>query len=83
MSSMVITFEAPEESIATVDEIAANLGVDRAAVVREAVAQFVGNYQELNADIDEARRQIDAGQFTLHEDVVQEFQHKAEKSRAA
>ncbi len=76
MGVAIISFEASEELIASVDEIASNREVDRAEILREALAQYVADYAELNADIDQARRQIDAGHYTLHEDVVREFEAK-------
>lgn len=81
MGVAIISFEASEELIASVDEIASNREVDRAEILREALAQYVADYAELNADIDQARRQIDAGHYTLHEDVVRELKRK-HRSRA-
>jgi predicted transcriptional regulator len=82
-SPVMITFEESAENVRILDEIASNMDVDRASVLREAVAFLIANYKDLNADIDQARRQIDAGRFTLHEDVVREFRNGVVKSRAA
>jgi hypothetical protein len=35
--------------------------------------QVDADFEGLTNDIDEARRQIDTGHYTLHEDVVREF----------
>ena len=86
MSMKTITFEAPEESIAAIDEIAVNLEVDRETVLREALAQHIANYEQDVADAAEADRQFDEGETIAHEDVLAwlEAQHPlAKKSEAA
>jgi len=82
MSSQVITYEASEDEVQILDQVAHDLNVDRATVLRQAIAQLHTNSEELNTDIDEARRQIDAGHYTLHEDVVREFRSRNSKTRA-
>lgn len=83
MSAKPITFEASDESIATIDEIAANLGVDRATVLREAVAMYLEDYEQLKADLEEAAREIDAGDFLTHEEVVARFEERVRRTKAA
>jgi predicted transcriptional regulator len=81
-----ISFEAPEEFVTTVDEIASNREVDRAEILREALATYVADYEDLKASIEEGERQIEAGETVSHEEVVAWFhaQHpEAEKSEAA
>ncbi len=53
------------------------------ASVANGLQQVDTDSEGLTADIDEARRQIDAGHYTLHEDVVREFHSGNSKSRAA
>ena len=86
MSSQVITFEAPEALIATIDEIAANRDVDRAAILRDALDGYLTEYRELKADLEEADRQIAAGETVPHEEMVAWFRSKqdeVERSGAA
>jgi predicted transcriptional regulator len=83
MSAKALTFEAPEESIANLDEIASNRGVDRETVLREALAMYLADYEELKADLEEAERQIDAGDFLTHEEVVARFEERVRRTKAA
>jgi predicted transcriptional regulator len=86
MSNVRVSFELPEEMIAALDEVASNREVDRAEILLEALEMFVANYEELKADLEESARQIEAGQFVAHEDVVAWFnaQHSGiDKSEAA
>ena len=83
MNAKPVTFEAPEESIVTIDEIAANLGVDRETVVREAVATYLADYEQLKADLEESTAEIDAGNFLTHEEVVARFEDRVRRTKAA
>ena len=83
MSMKTVTFEAPEESIAMIDEIAVNLEADRASVLREALATYLADYQELKADIQEAERQLDAGESSSHEEVVARHRMRVQAAKAA
>jgi len=84
MSMKPITFEAHEESIATIDEIASNMETDRGTVLREALAMYLADYQQELADAAEADRELEAGETVAHEDVLAwlEAQHP-QKSKAA
>jgi predicted transcriptional regulator len=73
MSMKTITFEAPEESIAILDEIAVDLEVDRSTVLREAIAMYLEDYEELKAQATEADRQFEAGETISHEEVVAKY----------
>ena len=83
MSAKAITFEASEASIATLDEIAANLGVDRETVLREAVAMYLEDYEQLKADLEESIAQIDAGDFLTQAEVVARFEERVRRTKAA
>jgi predicted transcriptional regulator len=83
MSAKALTFEASEESIATVDEIATSRGVDRETVLREALVIYLADYQKLKAELEEAERQIDAGDFLTHEEVVARFEERVRRTKAA
>jgi predicted transcriptional regulator len=83
MSAKTVTFEVPEESIATVDEIAANLGVDRGSVLSEALAMYLADYEELKSQLEESIAQIDAGDFLTHEEVLARHKEKMRTNRAA
>ena len=83
MSDKALTFEAPEEAIATVDEIASNRGVDRETVLREALATYLSDYERLKADLEESLAQIDAGDFLTHEEVVARFEERVRRTKAA
>jgi len=74
MSMKTVTFETPEESIATIDEIAVNLGVDRAEVLREALALYLAGDDALEADLAEAIRQADADETISHEEFMAQFE---------
>jgi hypothetical protein len=50
MSMKTITFEASEESIVTLDEIAVNLGESRDYILREALAVYLEQYEFLKAN---------------------------------
>jgi predicted transcriptional regulator len=86
MSVETITFEAPKELIATIDEIAAQREVDRADIMRDALAEYLADYEDLQADLDEGYRQLDAGETVSHEEMVTwlHAQHsETDKSEAA
>jgi predicted transcriptional regulator len=83
MSAKTVTFEASEESIATIDEIAANRGVDQASVLREALAMYLADYEELKLQLEESIAQIDAGDFLTHEEVLARHKEKTRANRAA
>ena len=86
MSAKTVTFEASEESIATLDEIAANREVDRAEILREAVALYLADYADLCAELAEGIRQADAGETISHEEVLAKYQawkSSAKSSEAA
>jgi len=72
MSAKTITFEAPEEIVAKIDGVAANLGVDRAEVLREAITLYLADDEELQATLAESIRQADAGETISHEEVMAE-----------
>ena len=72
--------------IATVDEIASNRSVDRAVILRDALVEYLADYEDLQTDLDEGYRQLDAGETVSHEEVVAwlRAQHnETEKSEAA
>ncbi len=86
MSVETVTFEAPKELIATVDEIASSRSLDRAAVLRDALAEYIADYEDLQADLQESERQIAAGETVSHEEVVAWFNAQCaglDKSEAA
>ena len=86
MSVETVTFEAPKEFIDTVDEIASNRSVDRAVILRDALAEYLADYEDLQADLNESERQIAAGETVPHEEVVAWFNAQyadLDKSEAA
>jgi predicted transcriptional regulator len=86
MSVETITFEAPKELIARIDEIASNRAIDRAEILRDALAGYVADYLDIKADLEESERQFEAGETVSHEEVVAWFnaQHpELDKSEAA
>jgi predicted transcriptional regulator len=84
MSLKTITFEASEESIATLDEIAAVRSLQHDELLRNALDLYLADYALLKADLQEADRQIDAGETVSHDEVVAWFneQHTS-KAEAA
>jgi predicted transcriptional regulator len=86
MSSTTVTFEAPEELIATVDEIASKRSIDRAVILRDALAEYIAEYEDLQADLAEGIRQLDAGETVSHEEMVSWLRNRSselDKSEAA
>jgi predicted transcriptional regulator len=86
MSVETVTFEAPKELIATVDEIASTRSVDRAIILRDALAEYIAEYEDLQADLAESERQFAAGETVSHEEMVAwlHAQHQEDdKSEAA
>jgi predicted transcriptional regulator len=84
MSMKTLTFEASEESVATLDEIAVWRAVDHAEVLRDALDLYLADQAALKADLEEADRQIEAGETVSHEEVVAWFnaQHAHEAEAA-
>ena len=70
MSSTTVTFEAPQELIATVDEIASARSVDRAIILRDALAEYIAEYEDIQADFAESERQFAAGETVPHQEMV-------------
>ena len=73
MSTATVTFEVPQELIATVDEIASKRSIDRAVILRDALAEYIADYEDLQSDLDESERQMAAGETVPHEEVVAWF----------
>jgi predicted transcriptional regulator len=74
MSMKTVTFEASEESIAKIDEIAANLEADRETVLREALTMYLADYEHLKSELAEGIRQADAGETISHEEMLERFE---------
>ena len=83
MSLKSVTFEADEQSLTTIDEIAANMGVDRSTVLREAIAMYLADYEDLKAQLEDSLAQIDAGNFLTHEEVMARHHARAQSNQAA
>jgi len=85
MAMQTVTFELSEEQLKLIDEIATNLEADRATALREAVEMYLADYEELKGDIEEAERQLDAGETISHEEVMAKYEAWKEsvKDRAA
>jgi predicted transcriptional regulator len=83
MSMKPITFEVPEESLATLDEIAENLGETRDCVLRHAIALYLEDYKRECEEVTQAERQIDAGNFLTQEQMETRFQAKIHRTEAA
>jgi len=84
MSMKTLSFEASEESVATLEEIAAWRAVDHAEVLRDALDLYLADQAALKADLEEADREIEAGETVPHEEVVAWFnaQHAHEAEAA-
>jgi len=83
MSVNSVILEVSESELAVIDEIAANREIDRADVLREAVATYLADYAHLQADLDEADRKMEAGEYITHEEVVARFEAKVRGLAAA
>ena len=83
MSAQTVTFEAPTEAIAAVDEIASTREVDRAEILRDALAMYLAEHESLKSDLEEADRQIEAGETIPHEEVVAWFNAQHDKKSEA
>jgi predicted transcriptional regulator len=81
MSLKTITFEASEAALATIDEIAVNMEVDRNTVLREALEIYLAQYELDKAEAAEVDRQFEAGETLSHEEVMAKYETwKAEHS---
>ncbi len=69
MSMTTVTLEVPEAALATIDEIAANMETDRVTILRDALAFYFADYEQEKAEVEEARRQIDAGNFKTQDEM--------------
>lgn len=83
MSANSVTVEVTESELAVLDEIAAGREIGRTELIHEAVAAYLADYAQLQADLDEADRQIEAGEFIAHEEVVARFEAKVHGLAAA
>jgi predicted transcriptional regulator len=86
MSAINIDLDISEEQLKTLDEIAANMAVDRATVLREAIAFYLADYAQEGADLAESIRQADAGETISHEDMLERFakvKQPASRAKAA
>jgi predicted transcriptional regulator len=86
MGTKTVSLALPEEFIATIDEIASGRDVARDEILRDALALYLADYQELQADLKEGMRQIEAGETVPHDEVKAWFQAQhagVDKSEAA
>jgi predicted transcriptional regulator len=83
MSMQTVTVEVTEESVATIDEIAANMRLDRASVLREAISSYLADYAQLVEDIEQAGKDIQAGDFTTQNEMEARFEARTNRAKAA
>jgi predicted transcriptional regulator len=83
MSLKTVTFEAPEEFIATFDAIALSSGETRDYIMSEALASYLSDYDQQKIELEEAERQIDAGNFLTQEQMETRFEAHIARSKAA
>ena len=83
MSQQTVTLELPEESLKTLDEIAANMEVDRAAVLREAIALYLADFEALKSESEEAEREIAAGRYLTQDEMEARFEARIRRTEAA
>jgi predicted transcriptional regulator len=83
MSMKTVTFEVSEESLATLDEIAANMEIDRATVLRDALAFYLADYETEKAEVEEAERQVEAGNFKTQDEIEALFEARFQRPKAA
>jgi predicted transcriptional regulator len=81
MSLKTVTFRAPEEKVATLDEVAAIQQRDRSFVINEAVDQYLSLQEYHRGLIVEGLRQSEAGELIDHEDVVKMLEDLAKKRK--
>jgi predicted transcriptional regulator len=74
MSQPTVTFELPEESLKTLDEIASNMETDRATVLREAIGLYLADYAALKAESEEAHRAYEAGETISQAEMEARFE---------
>lgn len=70
MSEQTVTLTLSDAELQTIDEIAANMEMDRAVVLRDMLEAYLASYEQEKAEVEEAERQIEAGETIAHEDVV-------------
>jgi predicted transcriptional regulator len=83
MAEVIVTFNIEEDALRIIDEIAVNMELDRAAVLRDALTQYLASYRKECAEAEEAMSDIEAGNFYTHEQVMQMLADRKRKSQAA
>ena len=69
MSATTLTFEAPADVVDELDGAASLQHRDRAAILRDALVQYLSSDREFCAMVEEGLRQADAGELIDHVDV--------------
>jgi predicted transcriptional regulator len=83
MSLTTVTFEAPEDCIAAFNEIALSLGETRDRILSEALASYLVDHDRQKSELEEAERQIDAGNFLTQAQMEARFEARIARSKAA
>jgi predicted transcriptional regulator len=83
MSLTPIIFDVPEESLAALDEIAANMEADRATVLREAVGVYLSTYAQEKSIVEQAEQDIASGNFLAQQEVEARFKARFQRNDAA
>jgi predicted transcriptional regulator len=84
MPTKTVTFRAPEEKIAYLDEVASVYQRDRSFIINEAVDQYISLYEFQRKLIEERLREDDAGAETYsHEEVMATAAEWSRKTKSA
>jgi predicted transcriptional regulator len=65
-----VSIEVTEEESNTLNEIAANLEVDRTEVLRAAIEEYLAGYRQELAVSAEADREFESGKTLSHEEIM-------------
>ena len=83
-SAATITTEVDVETLRLLADMAVDRGTTAKALAGELIEQAVAEEARLRAKIEEGRRQIAAGEYVTHEDLVEQIRlWKQEQRRAA
>ena len=79
-----VTVQVSVETLSAIETIAARRGISTERFASDVIRQVAEEEAALMADIAEGRRQIAAGDYLTHEELVAEIQRwKRERRRAA
>lgn len=83
MSQQTVTLTLSEAELQTIDEIAANMEVDRAAVLRDMLEAYLASYAQEKAEAEEAEQDVREGRCFTQDEMEARFEARIRRSEAA